>query len=403
MLNKHPQTVLRQPKQSNLTASHQIKSAIQEKKLLPPQKQPLLEGNKFTITNSQQNPTIRLQSSIPVTQKQELMRLQCEPSQFQNLDKQQSQLLQDKNLSTHQLQIDENIGDWQEEVYQKVQGLNYKYLNRLSFTYAYARRQLKQLLHEGTNSTEIEKYGALLNKLEEIFKQLRVSKTHITLGFDLDQVERRIVRILKAVHIQRMPFLSHNQGQDSGDHSMQQSNNATTPSEPFVIYTPMMTTSPLLHDLSQTAPPPSVPLDISTPMMTMTTSPLLLEESQQYICDLSQTAPPQSIPVISTPMMTMTTSPLLEEQQVSCDFNQTTSDESIAVEQPIDRLIRLVNTMSPQALRASVSDIESVVYMADRIPGPAPELLSGLRAWQYRDDPPSRAPKMRRFFEATPL
>lgn len=48
------------------------------------------------------------------------------------------------------------------------------------------------------------------------------------------------------------------------------------------------------------------------------------------------------------------------------------SGKSSVTEQPLDRLIKVVKSMSPAALSASVSDIGSVVSMIDRIAGSAP-------------------------------
>ncbi|KAL0335520.1 UNVERIFIED_CONTAM: Mediator of RNA polymerase II transcription subunita [Sesamum radiatum] len=48
------------------------------------------------------------------------------------------------------------------------------------------------------------------------------------------------------------------------------------------------------------------------------------------------------------------------------------SGNSNVVEQPLERLIKVVKSMSPKALSASVSDISSVVSMVDRIAGSAP-------------------------------
>ncbi|EOA39491.1 hypothetical protein CARUB_v10008096mg [Capsella rubella] len=50
----------------------------------------------------------------------------------------------------------------------------------------------------------------------------------------------------------------------------------------------------------------------------------------------------------------------------------TTSGKPSATELPIDRLIRAVKSISPQALSSAVSDIGSVVSMVDRIAGSAP-------------------------------
>lgn len=48
------------------------------------------------------------------------------------------------------------------------------------------------------------------------------------------------------------------------------------------------------------------------------------------------------------------------------------SGKSSAMEQPLERLLKVVKSMSPKALSASVSDIGSVVSMIDRIAGSAP-------------------------------
>ncbi|OAY36943.1 mediator of RNA polymerase II transcription subunit 15a [Manihot esculenta] len=50
----------------------------------------------------------------------------------------------------------------------------------------------------------------------------------------------------------------------------------------------------------------------------------------------------------------------------------TASGKSSVTEQPLERLIKAVKSMSPKALSASVSDIGSVVSMIDRIAGSAP-------------------------------
>ncbi|KAJ7949415.1 mediator of RNA polymerase II transcription subunit 15a-like [Quillaja saponaria] len=127
-------------------------------------------------------------------------------------------------------------------------------------------------------------------------------------------------------------------------------------------------------------------------------------------------APAPSVPlVISTPWVSM--SPLLEECEESCEVIQATSDASVvASEQPIQRLIRLVNTISLEALSASVREIKSVVCMTDRMSGRAP----GVRAttsedladmissrWKarqsYRGDDPSRIRRMKPCFDAMPI
>ncbi|XP_068328471.1 mediator of RNA polymerase II transcription subunit 15a-like [Pyrus communis] len=80
---------------------------------------------------------------------------------------------------------------------------------------------------------------------------------------------------------------------------------------------------------------------------------------------------------IGTPGISV--SPLLEESSnvIHCDTSTTMSDELSASEQPIQRLIKVVNLMSSKALSASVLDIGSVVCTTDRISGSATLTGSG--------------------------
>ncbi|XP_052724757.1 mediator of RNA polymerase II transcription subunit 15a isoform X2 [Vigna angularis] len=84
-------------------------------------------------------------------------------------------------------------------------------------------------------------------------------------------------------------------------------------------------------------------------------------------------APPQSL-AIGTPGISA--SPLLAEfsGQDGAHGNAlaATSGKSTVTEQPLERLINVVKSMSSKALSAAVSDIGSVVSMNDRIAGSAP-------------------------------
>lgn len=84
-------------------------------------------------------------------------------------------------------------------------------------------------------------------------------------------------------------------------------------------------------------------------------------------------APAQSL-AIGTPGISA--SPLLAEfsgpEGTHANTLAAVSGKSSITEQPLDRLIKAVKSMSPKALSASVSDIGSVVSMMDRIAGSAP-------------------------------
>uniref|UniRef100_A0A7N0TTT6 Mediator complex subunit 15 KIX domain-containing protein n=1 Tax=Kalanchoe fedtschenkoi TaxID=63787 RepID=A0A7N0TTT6_KALFE len=129
-------------------------------------------------------------------------------------------------------------------------------------------------------------------------------------------------------------------------------------------------------------------------------------------------APTQSL-AIGTPGISA--SPLLAEfsnQDAAHGNTSAGTAKSSATDQPIDRLIKAVKSISNEALAASVNDIGSVVSMIDRIAGSAPG--NGSRAAVGEDlvamtkcrlqaknfatqDGSNGSKKMKRFTSATPL
>lgn len=117
----------------------------------------------------------------------------------------------------------------------------------------------------------------------------------------------------------------------------------------------------------------------------------------------------------------MSASPLLAEftggDAVHGHALSTVSGKSTVPEQPLDRLIKAVKSLSPKALSASVSDIGSVVSMIDRIAGSAPgngsraavgeDLVAmtkcRLQARFITQDGTAGTKKMRRYTSAMPL
>ncbi|GAV60967.1 hypothetical protein CFOL_v3_04495 [Cephalotus follicularis] len=88
------------------------------------------------------------------------------------------------------------------------------------------------------------------------------------------------------------------------------------------------------------------------------------------------TAPQTAAPSLAIGTPGISASPLLAEF-ISPDGNHgnpltTISGKSSATEQPLERLLKAVKSMSAKALGASVNDIGSVVSMIDRIAGSAP-------------------------------
>ncbi|XP_022138948.1 mediator of RNA polymerase II transcription subunit 15a-like isoform X2 [Momordica charantia] len=83
--------------------------------------------------------------------------------------------------------------------------------------------------------------------------------------------------------------------------------------------------------------------------------------SHQIVNDAVQEEKPF---IISTPGMSP--SALLEE------VSESDRDNDICSVTPLQRLLKMVNVMSPKALSASISDIDSIVCMTDRVASSAP-------------------------------
>ncbi|XP_024985083.1 mediator of RNA polymerase II transcription subunit 15a-like isoform X3 [Cynara cardunculus var. scolymus] len=126
--------------------------------------------------------------------------------------------------------------------------------------------------------------------------------------------------------------------------------------------------------------------------------------------------PTQSL-AIGTPGISA--SPLLAEF-TSPDGNHgngasVVSTKSSAIEQPIEHLLKVVKSISPKSLSASVSDIGSVVSMIDRIAGSAPGngsraavgedlvAMTKLHLQARTSGTPNGTRKMKRFTSAIPL
>lgn len=118
--------------------------------------------------------------------------------------------------------------------------------------------------------------------------------------------------------------------------------------------------TPLQSANSPFVPSPSTPL---------APSPMPGDSEKPAVSSLSNTA---NIGSIGTPGISA--SPFLECTAVDGTHGNasTVSGKSSVTEQPLERLLKAVKSISPKALNASVSDIGSVVSMIDRIAGSAP-------------------------------
>ncbi|KAK8664143.1 hypothetical protein V6N13_083943 [Hibiscus sabdariffa] len=225
LLPTQGQTSQQSQQQQQLMSQMQSQSALQQQ--LGLQQQP----NRL-----QPNMQQRLQASGQVS---------SSLLQSQNLTDQQKQLYQsqravpEKSLtsldSTTQTGL-ANGGDWQEEVYQKIQTLKDTYLPDLNEMYQKIATKLQQ--HDSNpqqpKSEQLDKFKLFKIMLERIFTFLSVSKANITLPFKekLSSYEKQIINFVNSNRT-RKPLLRMQQGQlpPPHMHSMQQAQTQINPTQ----------------------------------------------------------------------------------------------------------------------------------------------------------------------------
>lgn len=124
--------------------------------------------------------------------------------------------------------------------------------------------------------------------------------------------------------------------------------------------------SPLVVTPSTPFAPSPIPVDSEKPLASISSAGHAGHQQAPI-------APPQPHSIaVSTPGISA--SPLLAEcaSQDGNQANAPTGSKTSAMERPIDRLIKVVQSLTPKTLSSSVADIGSVVSMIDRIAGSAP-------------------------------
>ncbi|KAL1218412.1 Mediator of RNA polymerase II transcription subunit 15a [Cardamine amara subsp. amara] len=218
-----------------------------------------------------------------------------------------------------------NRDDWEPEVFEKLKSMKETYSRDLNDIHQRVSAELQHVsLPQQQRSDQVEKLKQFKTVSERWIRFLNVSRSNITLG--LSSMKYNEMEIRRFINELR-PRMTLELGQ-------------------------------LLQSLMQQPQSQSVQSDDNQ------TNPQMQSMSMQI---------PQYL-AIGTPGTSA--SPLLQEV-TSPDGNNlnpltSTSGKPSATELPIERLIRAVKSISPQALSSAVSDIGSVVSMVDRIAGSAP-------------------------------
>ncbi|CAL1407975.1 unnamed protein product [Linum trigynum] len=200
------------------------------------------------------------------------------------------------------------------------------------------------------------------------------------------------VKIRQGLGVKPGVFQQHLSSSQRGVYPQQMKSGATFPiSSPQLLQTPSpqlpQHSSPqvdqqnLLSSLPGTGTPlqpANSPFVVPSPSTPLAPSPMPGDSEKPGISSLSNAGNvghqhPSSL-AIGTPGISA--SPLLAEFSVPDGAHgnalTTVSGRPSVSEQPLDRLIKAVKSISPKALNAAVSDIGSVVSMIDRIAGSAP-------------------------------
>ncbi|KAI3910114.1 hypothetical protein MKW98_014499 [Papaver atlanticum] len=262
-----------------------------------------------------------------------------------------------------------NVVDVQEEVYKKIKSMREKYLPDLSHMHQKISQKCQQhdSLPQPPKSEQLEKLKTFKNMLGKIMGFLNLPKSMVIPSFKdkLASYEKQILGILnwnctgkpvlpqQQIQQQQHQMHLHDQKQQQllhhhhHHHQLLQSANS-----PFIVPSP----SPIPRD------PEIQTSGVSSPSNAGNI------EHVHNTAYLGQVQPP----AIVTPGISA--SPLIAEF-TGPNGNQVTSStitKPSVTEQPLERLLKVVNSMSPKALSASVGDIGSVINMIDRITGSAP-------------------------------
>ncbi|CAH1427619.1 unnamed protein product [Lactuca virosa] len=356
----------------------------------------------------------------------------------------------------------ENGGDWQEEVYQKIKAMKDLYLLDLNDMHQKILGKLLQhdSLHQQPKSEQLEKLKVFKNMLERFMAFLQIQKHNILVSYKdkLTTYEKQIVHIITSnrrrpapTQQQPPPFMQSQSQQTHGNPMTSQMQTVnlqqTSLSGGSTSNSQQTRMSSMLDSVSGSGSINPMVSDGAMGTLQLNTNMLHIKQQQQqlhkqlvqYQQQQQQFRQPEGNQVnqmtqlhddggdmklrqqqmmpggslFSTQLIPGGVSPQIEGQTmfktmhsanltnvvnighgqavltsqslaigtpgISAEFTSpdgngvvTSIGKSSAAEQPIERLLNVVKSISSNALSASVSDIGSVVSMIDRITGSAP-------------------------------
>ncbi|XP_057450702.1 probable mediator of RNA polymerase II transcription subunit 15b isoform X2 [Lotus japonicus] len=370
--NQHVVSKQQQQPQQNLLQSNQLQSSAmqqhnQQSNNVQQSTQSMHQQHPQVIRHKQQPNTLqrdmwrRLQASGSLTLPQSVLDQQKQLCQSQRPLPKISSTSLDSTTQTGQ----PNGGDWQEEVYQKIKTMKENYLPDLNELYQKIGTKLQQhdSLAQQSKSDKLEKYKLFKMMLERMISFLQVSKSNIAPSFKekLGSYEKQIINFININRPRKGMSSLQNPGHlpPQHMHSMSQSHPQVTQVQPLEnqINSQMQTTN------MQGSVAPVVVLVSSIShganIGHQQTGCAAVAAQSLAIGTSGISAPPESAEF---------TGP----DGVHGNSFPPTLGKSTVSEQPLDRLIKAVKSLTPNALSTAVSDIGSVVSMNDRIVGSAP-------------------------------
>ncbi|XP_019465342.1 PREDICTED: mediator of RNA polymerase II transcription subunit 15a-like [Lupinus angustifolius] len=278
--------------------------------------------------------------------------------------------------------------DWQEQIYEKVQKLKSMYFTKFNALYRHISSRLQKVeSSQKPKANDLENCKHIKKIIENIFAILEVNKSQINTEFKekLENAEKWIEYIMQRINVS-----SHNQGQDSDDLQSGQQfvppHSITSQEEIFERnLSPQVLRPQNYHSKRQISQPKKMPL-----------------QEQQVANQCSNSQP-------KAKQMSITKGPGNAVQQQPHNALKATEGFGVSINTPVipdshkptvasdepsaamQRLVKVLTSMSPEMLSASIGEIREIVYLNDAIP--ASILLDGSPKRVQKQSEPSLIPQ----------
>ncbi|CAN6861863.1 unnamed protein product [Brassica oleracea] len=333
----------------------------------------------------------------------------------------QSQNLADQQKQPYQLQkptfqdstsktLNPSGGDWRDETYQKIKALREKYIHILSELFqklSYKLQEIDSLPQQNMMPSEprVENLRAARAKLGQVLVFLNVSRSSVSehhrdkfsayeslaLKFTKHQREKEQQQVHLPPSQINQTSLQSQSGQVHASQTATPNTSQTRPRiEPKDVNKVMSSSgNVVVHSPKQN--PPSNQREAVHSNISQDQSSMFQKKQFHHLPRQEQLLErqKQQQPSASSPQMQKNySSPqLVEQQTLPTPINKTPAQEHPLVtlssepisERPIDRLIKAIQSSSPESLAQSVSEMSSVISLTDRLAGSV-HTIGGSRA-----------------------